>query len=63
MDHNPHNRDPPRPVSILCLLDRGPGLSLEADILPSNPLLLAPYSLDYRPTPSACAAASTCTQT
>ncbi len=35
----------PRPVCMLCLLERGPGLSLEADILPANPLTLAPYML------------------
>lgn len=35
----------PRPLRMLCLLERGPGLPLETHTLPSNPLLLAPYML------------------
>lgn len=35
----------PRPVRMLCLLARGPGLALAAETLPGNPLLLAPYML------------------
>jgi hypothetical protein len=35
----------PRPVRMLCLLERGPGLRLEAHPLPPNPLPLAPYVL------------------
>ena len=35
----------PRPVRMLCLLERGPSLPLEIHTLPSNPLLLAPYML------------------
>ncbi len=35
----------PRPVRMLCLLERGPGLPLEAHTLPPNPLPLAPYVL------------------
>jgi hypothetical protein len=35
----------PRPVRMLCLLERGPGLPLETHILPVNPLPLAPYML------------------
>jgi hypothetical protein len=35
----------PRPVCMLCLLERGPGLRLEAHTLPANPLPLAPYVL------------------
>jgi hypothetical protein len=35
----------PRPVHLLCMLERGQGLPLEAHTLPSNPLLLAPYML------------------
>jgi len=35
----------PRPVSTVCLLERGPSLSLEIQTLPSNPLQLAPYML------------------
>jgi hypothetical protein len=35
----------PRPVRLLCLLERGPGLKLEARPEPSNPLTLAPYML------------------
>lgn len=34
-----------RPVRLLCLLERGPGLALEARAEPSNPLSLAPYML------------------
>jgi energy-coupling factor transporter ATP-binding protein EcfA2 len=34
-----------RPVRLLCLLERGAGLNLEAHSLPLNPLLLAPYML------------------
>ena len=30
---------------MLCLLERGPGLALGAEILPAGPLLLAPYIL------------------
>jgi hypothetical protein len=35
----------PRPVRMLCLLERGPSLPLEAHTLPANPLPLAPYML------------------
>jgi hypothetical protein len=35
----------PRPVRMLCLLERGPDLRLEAHPLPANPLPLAPYML------------------
>jgi hypothetical protein len=35
----------PRPMRMLCLLERGPGLPLEIHTLASNPLLLAPYVL------------------
>jgi hypothetical protein len=35
----------PRPVRILCQLERGPGLRLETHTLPANPLPLAPYML------------------
>jgi hypothetical protein len=35
----------PRPVRMVCLLERRPSLALEAHTLPSNPLLLAPYML------------------
>ena len=35
----------PRPVRMLCLLERGSGLSLETHNLPSSPLVLAPYML------------------
>lgn len=35
----------PRPVRMLCLLERGPNLQLEAHTLPANPLPLAPYML------------------
>ncbi len=35
----------PRPVRMLCLLERGSGLPLEAHSLPANPLPLAPYVL------------------
>ncbi len=35
----------PRPMRMLCLLERGPGLPLESHTLPANPLLLAPYML------------------
>jgi hypothetical protein len=35
----------PRPVRMLCLLERGPSLPLETHTLTSNPLLLAPYML------------------
>jgi hypothetical protein len=34
-----------RPVRMLCLLERGPGLALGLEQLPANPLLLAPYTL------------------
>jgi hypothetical protein len=34
-----------RPVRMICLLERRPGLSLGAVTLPANPLLLAPYML------------------
>jgi hypothetical protein len=34
-----------RPVRMVCMLDRGPGMALEAATLPSNPLLFAPYML------------------
>jgi hypothetical protein len=34
-----------RPVRLVCLLERRPGLALESRALPSNPLLLAPYML------------------
>jgi len=35
----------PRPVRMVCLLERGPSLPLETHTLPSNPLPLAPYML------------------
>jgi hypothetical protein len=35
----------PRPVRLVCLLERGPSRSLESQILPANPLPLAPYML------------------
>jgi hypothetical protein len=35
----------PRAVRLVCLLQRGPDLALESQILPSNPLPLAPYML------------------
>ena len=35
----------PRPVCMVCLLERGPSLPLEIQTLPSNPLQLAPYML------------------
>jgi hypothetical protein len=35
----------PRPVRMICLLERGPGRTLESRIVPSNPLPLAPYML------------------
>jgi hypothetical protein len=35
----------PRPVRLLCLVERGPGRALEAVVEPSNPLALAPYML------------------
>jgi hypothetical protein len=35
----------PRPVRMLCLLERGRGLPLQASILPASPLPLAPYVL------------------
>jgi hypothetical protein len=34
-----------RPVRLLCMLERGPGLPLEGRVLPSSPLPLAPYML------------------
>jgi hypothetical protein len=37
----------PRNVRALCLLERGPGLALDARVLPANPLLLAPYMLGF----------------
>jgi hypothetical protein len=35
----------PRPVRMLCLLERGSGLDLDLEVLAPNPLLLAPYML------------------
>jgi len=35
----------PRPVRTICLLQRGPALSLDAHPLPANPLAFAPYML------------------
>lgn len=35
----------PRPVRMVCLLERGPSLALATHTLASNPLLLAPYML------------------
>lgn len=35
----------PRPVRLLCLLERGADLGLEVHTLPANPLVLAPYML------------------
>jgi hypothetical protein len=35
----------PRPVRLICLLERGPEHSLESQIVPPNPLPLAPYML------------------
>jgi hypothetical protein len=37
----------PSPVCMICLLERGPGLALEASVLPSSPLPLAPYMLGF----------------
>jgi hypothetical protein len=37
--------DRPRPVALLCLLERGPGRKLAARTLDSSPLSLAPYML------------------
>jgi hypothetical protein len=37
--------DGPRPVSMVCMLTRAPGLPLEAQVLPASPLPLAPYML------------------
>jgi hypothetical protein len=34
-----------RPMRAICLLERGPGLSLDLELLPPNPLPLAPYVL------------------
>lgn len=34
-----------RPVRAVCLLERGRGLALAAEVLPPSPLLLAPYML------------------
>jgi hypothetical protein len=34
-----------RPVALLCMIERGAGLPLEAKLLPGNPLALAPYML------------------
>ncbi len=34
-----------RPVRMICLLERHPGLALQSQVLPSNPLPLAPYML------------------
>jgi hypothetical protein len=34
-----------RPVRLLCLLERGPNLDLDMQVLAANPLLLAPYML------------------
>jgi hypothetical protein len=39
------NTTQPRPVRLLCLLERSADLALEIHALPSNPLLLAPYIL------------------
>jgi len=41
-------RQEPRPVRMLCLLERAPGLALHAQVLPANPLLLAPYMLGFQ---------------
>jgi hypothetical protein len=35
----------PRPVRMICLLERGPDCTLESRLLPSNPLPLVPYML------------------
>jgi len=35
----------PRPVHAICLLERGVGVSLDVQMLASNPLFLAPYML------------------
>ncbi len=35
----------PRPVRIVCLLERSPGLPLQGRVVPSSPLPLAPYML------------------
>jgi hypothetical protein len=35
----------PRPVRMVCLLERGAGLTLHSSTLPVNPLALAPYML------------------
>jgi hypothetical protein len=42
----------PRPVRMLCMLERGPGLGLEIRTLPPNPLPLAPYILGLEPDPA-----------
>jgi hypothetical protein len=39
----------PRPVRMLCLLERAANLPLEIHTLPANPLLLAPYMLGLEP--------------
>jgi len=41
----------PRPVRALCLLERSGGLDLAAEVLPSGPLLLAPYMLGLSTAP------------
>jgi hypothetical protein len=38
----------PRPVRMLCLLERRPGIELDTEILPANPLLLAPHMLGFQ---------------
>jgi hypothetical protein len=38
----------PRPVRMICLFERNPGLSLEERLLPASPLPLAPYMLGLR---------------
>ncbi len=40
-----HSAQSTRPVRAVCLLERGPGLALEAQPLAANPLRLAPYML------------------
>lgn len=41
--HNPARE--PRPVRMICLLERQAGLRLSANLIPPNPLALAPYVL------------------
>ena len=48
-----HNASPlPRPVRMLCLLERAPGLGLDLETLPCTPLALAPYMLGLSADPA-----------